>query len=340
MRNYIGGSLAAAALLFAAFSSSPSYQLQSYGINGAASNSAASASYRLESATGQVQSGTSTSTTYSGKSGSIQAQQASVPPAPMLSNGNATYYNKLGLILATGGNPSDTVYAVAISPNSFATTYYVQADGSLSTTPLFQTYTQWGGSSGTTIINLTSGTTYQVKVSAMQGTFTNTAYGPIAMSTTASPSLSFSISPSSITIPSLLSGTVVTSSAMTSGFATNANYGGSIYVADSTAGLRSASRSVTISSVSTTLSSATHGYGIRGSTVSQTSGGPLSIISPFAGASGVVGALNTTPQIIFTATTAIVGGSATAVLQAKAASTDPAASDYADVITFTAAASF
>jgi hypothetical protein len=336
----LGGLLAIGPLLFAAFSSSTSYQLQSYGINGAASNSASSTTYKLESSTGQVQSVSSSSATYTDKSGSIQAQQSSVPPAPTLSNGSGTYYNKLGLIISTGSNPSDATYAVAISNNSFTTTFYVQADGSLNSTPLFQTYTQWGGATGTTIIGLTNATTYQVKVSAMQGKFTQSAYGPVASSATASPSISFSVTPNTLTLPNLLSGTVVASSSITSTFATNASYGGSIYVADSNAGLKSISRSNTIASASATLSAAAHGYGLRGTGETQTSGGPLSLLSPFNGATGVVGALSTTPQAVFSSTSPTVGGSTTAVLQAKASSTDPAAADYVDTLTFTAAASF
>jgi hypothetical protein len=340
MRHYLGPLLSGLPFLFAAFSSSTSYQLQNYGINGAASNSSASTTYQLETATGQVQSIPSNSTSYNGLSGSIQAQQSNVPPAPTLSNGNNTYFNKLGLIINTGGNPSDTTYAVAISSNNFSSTSYVQADGTLGATPLFQTYTQWGGASGSTIVGLSASTAYEVKVSAMQGTFTNSAYGPFASATTASPSLTFSITPNTVTIPSLLSGTVQTGPTMTTALSTNASFGGSIYISDSNAGLRSVSHAATIASTSTNLTTATHGYGLQGLTATQTSGGPLTISSPFNGTANNVGALTTTPHILFSSGAAITGGSATAALLAKASSTDPAANDYSDTLTFIAAASF
>lgn len=68
-------------LLIGAFSSSSTYQLQSYGINGAASNNGVSATYQLEGASGQLVSIDTNSTTYKVKPGSLQAQQANVPPA-------------------------------------------------------------------------------------------------------------------------------------------------------------------------------------------------------------------------------------------------------------------
>lgn len=332
--------MAGITVLLAAFSSSPTYQLQSYGINGAATNTSSSPTYKLEGSSGQLQSVTTSSPTYSVKSGSIEAQQASVPTAPTLNNGGGTFYNKLGLIINTGGNESDATYVVATSTDSFATTQYVQADGSIGPSAVFQTYTQWGGAGGTTITGLAISTTYQVKVSAMQGIFTQSAFGPSASSTTSSPSITFSVTPNSITLPTLLGGTVVTSSNITTTFATNASYGGNIYVFDTNTGLTSASQSTTITSATADLGVATRGYGARGTSVSQSSGGPLGITSPYNGAVDNVGAFFTTPRSIFGASAPIVGGSATAVFQAKSAGSDPSATDYIDTVSFIAAASF
>lgn len=328
-------------MFFGAFSSSPSYQLQSYGINGAASNSSSSTTYQLQSSTGQIQNVKTSSPTYSTNPGSIQAQQASVPPAPTLSNGANTFYNKLNVTIDNSGNAaSDTTFAIASSLDSFATTQYVQADGTLGVAPLFQTYAQWGGASGSLITALSPAKTYQVKVSAMQGNFTNSAYGPVASSTTASLSISFSVSPNAQTLPNLLSGTVVTGGVITASFATNANFGGNVYVSDSNAGLSSASRGATIASTTADLSGASRGYGLRGTAASQTSGGPLTLTSPYNGAAGSVGALQTAPRILFGSTGPVVGGSVSATFQAKAASSDAAAPDYQDIVTFIAAASF
>jgi hypothetical protein len=340
MRQYTGLFLSGIPLLFAAFSSSSSYQLQSYGINGAASNSSASGTYLLEGESGQLESVSTSSTNYSGLSGSLQAQQADVPPAPTISNGSGGYYNKLGLIINTGGNATDATYAVAISSNNFSSTSYIQVDGSLGTTPLFQTYTQWGGATGTTITGLSASTSYEVKVSAMQGKFTNSAYGPYATSTTASPSISFGISPNNLTMPSLLSGSVETGSTITSSFSTNANFGGNIYVSDSNAGLRTVSHGNTIGAVSGNLTSLSHGYGLQGLSATQTSGGPLTISSPYNGTANTVGILSTSPQVLFSASAPVTSGVGTAAVMAKAAATDPAAPDYQDTLTFVASASF
>lgn len=327
-------------LLFGAFSSSTTYQLQNYGVGSSASNDASSTTYQLESSTGQITSVNTSSVTYSALAGSLQAQQANVPPAPSLTNGGGTYYNKLDIVINTGGNPTDTTYSIAVSSDNFVTTNYVQADGSLSGTPLFRTYVQWGGASGTTIINLATSTTYKAKVSALQGKYTNSAYGPAATAATTSPSILFSVSPNSITLPNLLSGSVVTSANITANFATNANYGGRVYVSDSNAGLTSTSHSSTIPSATANLSIVGRGYGAQGTSVTQTSGGPLSIVSPYNSLTTNVGALSTTPQALFSSSAPIVGGQGILVLMAKASSTDAAANDYQDTLTFIAAANF
>ena len=240
----------------------------------------------------------------------------------------------------TGNAATDTTFAVAVSTDSFTTTSYIQADGTLGATALFQTYVQWGSTSGVFMTGLTAATTYQVKVSAMQGKFTNSAYGPVASSTTASVNISFSVSPNAQTLPNLLGSTIVSGSTITANFATNASFGGNVYVSDSNIGLLSTSRSATIVSASADLTAASHGYGLRGTGISQTSGGPLALTSPYNAAANIVGALQTAPRILFGTSAPVVGGSATAIFQAKAAATDPAASDYQDVVTFIAAASF
>jgi hypothetical protein len=327
--------------LFAAFSASPSFQLQSYGINGAASNTSTSATYQLQSSTGQIENVKTASPTYAANPGSIQAQQASVPPAPTVSNGSNTYYNKLLIIINNTGNlATDTTFAVASSTDGFATTQYVQADGTLGVTPLFQTYLQWGAGGGSFMTALKPSTAYQVKVSAMQGVFTQSAYGPSASSSTAGVSISFSVSPNSQTLPNLFGGTIVSGGALTASFATNASFGGNVYVSDSNAGLVSTSRGTLISSVTADLTATGHGYGLRGASATQVSGGPLALVSPYNGIVNNIGALQLAPQILFGTAAPVVGGNVSATIQAKASSTDTAASDYQDVVSFIAAASF
>ena len=139
-------------LLFAAITSSPNYHLNSYDVGSGSTNSSTSTTYKLNASAGDTQGSTSNSTNYETKSGVIQSQQANVPVAPTLSNNGGAYTDRLNFIINTfvgsfvTGNPTDATYSVAVSTTSnFTVTNYVQADGTLNTTPVYQTFTAWGG---------------------------------------------------------------------------------------------------------------------------------------------------------------------------------------------------
>jgi hypothetical protein len=217
-------------MILATFSHSTNYGLQNYSIGPGATDTTHSTTYYAQGTVGEQANGKSSGSTKTANNGSVQTEQLNIPPAPTLSNGSNTYYNMLGLIIATGGNPTDTTYAVAISTNNFTTTNYVQANGTIGGSAVYQTYTAWGGASGSDIIDLSPSTSYEVKVAAKEGQFTNTEYGAYASASTVSPSTTFSITPNSLTLSSLLPGSVITSSAMSIGFATNADSGGAVYV--------------------------------------------------------------------------------------------------------------
>jgi hypothetical protein len=326
---------------FAAFSSSSNYQLKSYGVNSGGTNSSASSTYSVQAGTGEVSGNVSGGPTYKTKSGSVEAQQANVPGAPTLDNGGGSYSNKLGFIISTSGNPTDTTYVVAVSTTSnFAVTNYVQADGTLGSSQVFQTYTQWGGSSGSFAIGLSSSTTYYFKVAAMQGQFTATGFGPSANSSTGgAPALSFSLTPNTINMGNLSAGSVVNSpSNISFTFTTNATFGGTIYMAGSSTGLTSSSNgyNIHITGPSGDLSSLGEGFGFQGLTASA----PLSIQPPYNIGSNTVGAVYTTFQPVYVASTSVASGTATGTVKAKAAISTPAASDYSDTLTFVAAASY
>jgi hypothetical protein len=128
---------------------------------------------------------------YSLGSGLEFMRQAAVPPAPTLTNASS-YYNKLLLQINTGGNPTDSVYAVAISPDSWVTTYYVQSDNTIGSTlgiEDYQTYINWGSGTGEFIVGLQPNTTYSVKVKVMHGKFTESEYSTAASVATAQVSL-------------------------------------------------------------------------------------------------------------------------------------------------------
>jgi len=289
MKSFLGVSLG----LLAVITSSTSFKLNSYSLDGGSTNSSTSTTYKLNASSGATQGSTTASTNYKTKSGVIQSQQANVPVAPTLSNNGGAYTDRLNFIINVSGNPTDTTYSVAVSTTSnFTVTNYVQADGTLNATPVYQTYTAWGSGTGTLALGLTSGTAYWFKVNAIQGKFTASGYGPAAtVSTGSAVSLSYSLTPNTINLGSLLAGSVITSTTISFTFATSAANGGTIYMAGSSTGLLSTLGSYTISVTppSGNLSTLSEGFGLKGLTASS----PLVIQSPYNGVSNNVGAVYT-----------------------------------------------
>ena len=328
-------------LVFAAFSSSTTYNLQSYSVGPGSTNNSSSTTYTLQGSTGEQANGSTSGSTYTASNGSINTEQISIPIAPTLSNGSGSYTNQLSVIINTGSDPSDATYAMAVSTNNFTTTLgYVQASGAISGTQYYQNYTAWGGATGSFITGLTSSTTYEVKVAAMEGKFTNTNFGPYATQATGSSVTTFSVSPNSISLGNLLPASIITSGNITFGFTTSAANGGSVYVSGTSNQLYSSTQSSSIASFSGNLSSATQGFGLQVTSATQTSGGPFGSVSPYNGSSHVVGSESIVPAQILTTTASITGGSATVVIQAMASNITPAALDYSETLTFVAAASF
>jgi len=326
--------------LLAVISSSTGFKLNSYSLDGGSTNSSTSTTYKLNASSGATQDSTTASTNYKTKSGVIQSQQANVPVAPTLSNNGGAYTDRLNFIINTSGNPTDATYSVAVSTTSnFTVTNYVQADGTLNTTPVYQTYTAWGSGTGTLALGLTSGTAYWFKINAIHGRFSASGYGPSAtISTGSAATLSYSLTPNTLNLGSLLAASIISSSTISFTFSTNAANGGTIYMAGDFTGLRSTARSytVTVTPPSGDLSSLGEGYGLQGLTASA----PLTIQSPYNGASNVVGAVYTSFQPVFAATSAITTGTATAKLIAKSSVSTPSSTDYQNTLTFVAAASF
>ena len=339
-----------APLLFAQTPSSTNFKLHDYGIGSGGTSSSGSSNYQLEGITGETSGGDSSSSTYKTKSGFISTQQANVPAAPTFTN-PSNYYNKLHFVINPSGNPSDTIFAIAISTDNFATTNYIQNDDTIGPTlgsEDYQTYASWGSSTGQDVIGLTPSTTYQIKVKAYAGKFTESAYGPSASASTVGPTLSFSITtdsqsspPFSIDFGNLLPGTVTTSSdKINVSFATNAQNGGNVYIYDSNNGIKSTDKSYTIASATTDLASANEGYGAISVSAGQSSGGPLGAQSPYDGTSDNVGILSTSIRPIYATANSIVGGSGSFRLKAKSSTLTPSASDYTDIITLIAAGQF
>lgn len=350
--SYLLNVMAGLTTLLAAMPASSNYTLRNYNY-GSGGNSSSSSSYSLNATTGQVSNTQSTSATYKARPGEINVQQAYVPAAPTFTN-PSNYYNKLHFVVNPGTSPSDTKFTIAISSDNFVTTQYVQSDDTVGAAKVigdYQTYTAWGGASGQNVIGLTPGTTYQIKVNAMQGNFTETEYGPTASAATVPPSLTFDIDVSPIdtstsppyvtTFPNLLPGVVTTDTdKVWISLDTNANSGGMVYIQSAKAGLKSNTTGVTIASASADLSVASTGYGVQGSTATQTSGGPLSISAPYNVTAQNVGFVDTALRQLFSSPAPITAGRGSVFLKAKSAASTPAAADYQDVLTLVAAGSF
>lgn len=331
---------------------STSYEIKSYNFGSGGTQDNNSSNYSLFGTTGETSNVNMNSTNYTFGGGLSYTLTANVPSAPSFSN-PSDYYNKLLLVINTSSNSTDTKYAIAVSTDNFVSdTKYVQADNTLGTSPVWQTYTSWGGGSGIYILGLTTGTTYYAKVSAMQGTYTQSPYSSVSTASTANSSISFDIDVSSadtetaapyiLNIGQIAVGSVTTASQkIWIDIDTNAAGGAYVYTSDDNSGLKSASLNYTISSSSTNLSSAQQGFGIRSNSATQTTGGPLIPVSPYDGASDNVGALDTTIRELFsTSGNPITGGRASVLVKARASSTTPASNDYTDTVTLITSGTF
>lgn len=336
-----------------AFPASTNYQLKGYEFGSGGDENMASSNYALDGMTGEIGTGKLSGTSYNLGAGLSFAQQADVPAAPTFDNPSDTY-DKLRLIIQTGGNASDALYAVAISSDNWATTQYVKSDMTVGVTLVigdYRTYTSWGGVSGGYVIGLSPNTTYKVKVKAMHGKFTETGYGPESSTTTSTPKLSFDIDvsatdsetgpPFMVNFGSLLAGTVTDSPVKVwVDFATNGNSGGKVFVSDANGGLLSTSAGSTIAATTGNLTSLSSGYGAQGSSATQASGGPFTIATLYDQTGSTVGTIDTSKREIFTSANPITAGRASFLLKVKSSSVTPAAGDYTDTLTVITAANF
>ena len=333
--------------------SSTTYKLRDFSIGTGGAAGSAGGTYQLEGITGETSGQGSLGGTYTTKSGLQQTQQANVPAAPTFTN-PSSYYNKLHFIIDTGSNPSDAKFAIAISTDDFATTSRLSKINTIGPTlgaEDYQTYTLWGSGTGEDVVGLTPSTTYKIKVKAIHGDFTESAYSATATAATVGAQLSFDIdvssideetgSPYAVDFGSVPAGTVTDApDKVWFDFATNANNGGNIYVYSQNGGLNSTAVSYTISSATADLSSASEGFGAKSDSASQSSGGPLSALSPYNGAGSNVGILNSSIREIYTTSAAVVGGRTSFVLKAKSQTLTPQATDYTETITAIAAGNF
>lgn len=331
---------------------SPNYQLKAYEFGGGGGTTNSS-NYAIEGTVGEA-GGSGSSSGFGINAGLNYAQNANVPPGPLFVN-SSNWYNKLKLTIVTGGNPTDTLFAVAISDDNWVTTKYVQSDSTVASSLGFedyQTYANWGSGTGENVIGLTPGTLYRVKVKAIQGQFSESAYGPEASASTSQAILDFDIDVSSsdtetaapylVAFGSLSAGSVNTATnKVWIDLATNSEGGGYVYISDLNSGLKSTALNYTISGVTGDLSSLGEGFGAQSATDTESSGGPLAPVSPYNGSTNNVGIINTTVRELYSTSGApISGGRASFLVKVKASNTTPASTDYADTLTIIASGTY
>jgi hypothetical protein len=344
--------MAATVTLVAALPSTTNYKLNSYGFGSGGVANSSTATYSLEGSSGELSSGNLGVGNYGVKPGYVQTQQANVPKLASIDNNGGLYYNRLHFVLDNQNNPNDATFLVAVSTDNFASNLtYVQPDGTLTSTLSladYQTYAAWGSSSGSLIIGLLPGTTYYVKVRATQGQFSESAYGPVSTQATANSTISFDLQtstqstpPFSVDLGTLTAGSITASSqTINTTFSTNAASGGGVYIAGQNSGLLSSLTGHRIDAVSTDLTGATNGFGAQNYSISQSSGGPYSVVTPYDGTGNTVGIINNTSRSLYNAAAPVTNGAGILKLLAKSSTNDIAASDYTEVLTFTAAANF
>jgi hypothetical protein len=334
---------------------SANFRITDFTFGGGGTARSDSTNFSILGVAGEIESGQLSSANFRAGTGLVFTLMANVPPAPSFTN-PSNFYNKLRLVINQGGNPSDAIYAIAISTDNFAAdTRYVQNDNTVGTVlgaEDWQTYALWGGASGVNIIGLSPNTTYTVKVAARRGNFTQSDFGPTAQAATIGPTLSFDIDvaatdietnpPYQVSIGELTAATVITAAnRIWVDIDTNGESGAIIYVYGANNGLLSPSTSYVIGAVSSNLATANEGYGARGSTASQGSGGPMRIISPYNGTGDNVGTLDTLRRAIFDSSSLpVVAGRASFEIKAKASSVALASADYSDTLTVITSASF
>jgi hypothetical protein len=351
LRAHLPYRTCASIFLLLALPASGNYELHDFGLGAGGVGVAESGAYSMHALSGEISGERGSGAAYSLGPGIQFTRQSNVPAAPTFSN-TENHYNRLPFILNTGGNPSDAVFAIAISTDNFLTTNFVQADGTIGPTEIFQSYADWGGSAGEFVVGLTNNTTYTIKIKAMHTRATETEYSATASATTATPSLAFDIdiaaSNSETGPPYAVSfGNLAVASVNTApdkiwlDLTTNAVGGGFIYGYTQGAGLSSANAAYTIVSATTNLADALEGYGVRAESTTQSSGGPLVAVSPYDGSAESVGVLNATPRTLINSShQPVTNGRAAFLVKAKASGLTPIANDYTDVVTVVASGSF
>lgn len=248
--------------------------------------------------------------------------------------GSPGCYDRAKIEIDPQGNPSDTLYLVALSDDSFANNiYYLRNDKTLSTTLSFANYMticeiqgydtndsacnddtdlNWSQDKQEfNVIGIQSDTTWYVMARALSGDFTETGFSPIKNAATQLPTITGDIdiastdtettSPYEISLGTLTQTVTEASDYLWVDMSTNAQQGISAYLSDSNTGLYSADANFTISSEDEDLDigDSDGGFGLQALNASQDSGGVLLTESNFSLINNVVKGISPTPQRVF-----------------------------------------
>lgn len=260
--------------------------------------------------------------------------QAFTPAAPLLENATTTYYDRLNLTVNPSGNPSDTLFAIAISDDDFATYLYVQNDnsvGSVLGSEDYQTYDDWGNSSGFEVLQLESNRTYKARVKALNGDFTETGWSPeSAEASTEVPYITLEISNAEVYFGTLSANSVSQTSGIDVTIDTNATSGYQTYISGTgnsvSGGLYNGSNLIT--SATTVLSAGTEGYG------AQASSGTATIAGKYGVSGNNVGSVDLIVSPLSSSASEVLS-EVTNVLFKVAISGVTEAGEYADTVYFT-----
>ena len=282
--------------------------------------------------------------------------------------GPAGCYDKARFEIDAQNNPSDTLYAVQISADNFAsdiriidgTTRLPKALASITIND-YLTKATWEATS-TDVAGLLVNTQYWIRAVALHGDFTESDPGPIATATTALPTMSYDldIAPTSgggteTNPPYNVSFTnntklIPTGPTQTSDdliwidASTNADAGITILVKGANGGLHSATAGYTVSSITGDLDGTTEGFGIQKYSTTQLydtgsgngSLGAFATATNYAQIGNYVGIVDTVFNTVFNSIGPSYSGRLSLFLKARVSTSATPATDYTESIVIVA----
>ena len=275
--------------------------------------------------------------------------------------GTGGCYDKARFEVIVNSNPSDTLYTIAISTDGFVNdiqyidgaTFRPEAVGNHDIND-FRTQAYWEAEVFN-IQGLTSNTLYSIKISALQGDFTQSDYSIASNATTGIGAIFFDIdiasssgtsaessSPYTVAFSGaddLVGGAAATTAPSLVWLDIDSNSSGGVAIIQfgKNGGLYSTTTTQTISSTSANLDTSLEGFGLQSFYIyNDTSGylGDLTAETNYAGTLNTVGAISTTANKIYDGDGPISNGRVGMYLIAKAGTDKTPATDYSEEIYF------